>query len=325
MSIRLYRDKIPYVKNNCKSGCYLYTSNFPETERGLWEMEMKSLFGIQVESKEFISDIYINPSRSPFIKHRISVMFFGSTLEDILKKIKEARLSAEKYKVFYINTDSCTPGFHESRKIEYRLGEAILGEAEMETPSTVFGIAKAKDTWLFGYCESNSFHWQNHKRKPFSYSNSLNAEVSRAIVNIASPEISGAKLIDPCCGVGTVLVEALDQGIDIEGWEINPMIGANAKANLKYFGLKDVITIGDMKSIKKHYDTAILDLPYGLFTSTTFDEQRELISHTRKIADRMVIITFENMEKPIKDCGFRIIDTCTVSKGKFKRFISLCI
>jgi len=325
MSARLYKDKIPYVKNECKSGHYLYTTNFSQLEKDLWSMEMKSLFGIQVESKEFISDVFINPSRSPFIKHRISVVFSGSTLEEILKIIKETKFYAEKYKVFCINTDSGIQGFHESRSIEYRIGEAILGNAEMEKPLTVFGVAKAGNTWLFGNCESNSFHWQSHKRKPFSYSNSLNVEVSRAIVNIASPVIAGTRLIDPCCGVGTVLVEALDQGIDIEGCEINPMIGANAKANLKYFGLKDVVTIGDMRSIEKHYDAAILDLPYGLFTSTTLSEQMELIRHTRKIADRMVIITFENMEKQITDCGFRITDECTVSKGKFKRYISICI
>jgi len=325
MSARLYKDKISYVKNDHKSGLYLYTSNFSQLEKDLWDMEMRSLFRRKIESKEFVTDVYISPSRSPFIKHRISVMFSGSTVEEILVKIKEAKFYAEGYKVFYINTDSGIQGFHESRNIEYRLGEAILGNAEMENPSTVFGIAKTKDAWLFGYCESNSYHWQSHKRKPFSYSNSLSVEVARAVVNIASPDISGAKLIDPCCGVGTVLVEALDQGIDIEGWEINPMIGTNAKANLSSLGFKDVVTIGDMKSIERHYDAAILDLPYGLFTSTTFTEQMELIRHTRKIAARMVIITFENMERTITDCGFRIKDTCIVAKGKFRRYISLCI
>lgn len=325
MSVRLYKDKIPYVKNDKKSGLYLYTSNFSQLEKDLWGMEMRSLFGRKIDSKEFVSDIYISPSRSPFIKHRISVIFSGSDLEEILIKIKEEKFFAERYKVFCINTESGIQGFHESRNIEYKLGEAILGNAEMENPSTVFGIAKTKDAWLFGYCESNSYNWQSHKRKPYSYSNSLSVEVSRAVVNIASPDISDAKLIDPCCGVGTVLVEALDQGMDIEGWEINPMIGANAKANLRCLGFKDVVTIGDMKSIEKHYDAAILDLPYGLFTSTTFTEQMELIRYTRKIAARMVIITFEDMGKTIAECGFHIKDTCIVAKGKFKRYISLCI
>lgn len=112
--------------------------------------------------------------------------------------------------------------------------------------------------------------------------------------------------------------------INIKGYEINPLIGKNAKTNLRYFGYEDVITIGDMNNIQDKYDVAIVDLPYGIFTQITTEEQLSIMSSTRKIAAKMVIITFEDMAKQITSVGFHIDDRCTVSKGTFKRHIYIC-
>jgi tRNA G10 N-methylase Trm11 len=285
---------------------------------------MKCLFGIEPDRKDFYANVYVGPSRSPFIKHCISILYKASSLGDLKEKITADKLWAERYKVYYINLEGEIPSYHESKAAEREVGRCILGEAELDAPATIFGITKREGCWIFGYCESNDYHWQKHKVKPFSYSNSLSVEVSRALVNIAVPAIGSATLIDPCCGVGTVVMEALDQGIDVEGYELNTSIGWNAKKNLEHFGFKNVITVGDMHTIEKHYDSAVLDLPYGVFTSIKPGEQMALIKHTRKIADRAVIITFEEMSENISSCGFKITDTCTVAKGKFWRHIYLC-
>ncbi|HEY5575853.1 MAG TPA: hypothetical protein VIK34_03955 [Clostridiaceae bacterium] len=324
MDTRLYKDKIPHVKNNCRSVQYLYTTNCSTLERGLCQLEVKCLFGIEPDKKDFFTNIYVSPSRSPFIKHCISILYTAPSLEELQSKITADKLWAQKYKVYYINLEGEIPSYHDSKTAEREVGKCIIGEAEFDTPTTVFGITKREGFWIFGYCESNDYRWKKHKIKPFSYSNSLSVEVSRALVNIAVPFIGSTTLIDPCCGVGTVVVEALDQGIEVEGYELNISIGWNAKKNLEYFGFESVITVGDMHTIDKLYDAAVLDLPYGVFTSIKPVEQLSLIKHTRKIAHRAVIITFEEMSEIISGCGFRITDACTVAKGKFTRHIYLC-
>jgi tRNA (guanine10-N2)-dimethyltransferase len=324
MDTRLYKDKIPHVKNNYRSGQYLYTTNCSTLERGLCALEMKCLFGIELDRKDFFTNFYVDPSRSPFIKHCISILCTASSLQALQENIRADKLIADKYKVYYINVEGEISSFHEARTAEREVGKYILGEAEFDTPTTIFSITKRGGCWIFGYCESNDYRWQKHKVKPFSYSNSLSVEVSRALVNIAVPAIGSTTLIDPCCGIGTVVVEALDQGIDVEGYELNIRIGWNSKKNLEHFGLKSVITVGDMHTIEKHYDAAVLDLPYGVFTSIKPGEQLSLIKHTREIADRAVIITFEEMSETISGCGFIITDTCTVVKGKFTRHVYLC-
>ncbi|MBU3143620.1 TRM11 family methyltransferase [Clostridium sp. CF012] len=308
-----------------KDNKYLYTTNYSKDEESLCKMEIKCLFNKTLHEKHLFSDIYVDPSRSPFIKKCISIMYSGQTMKQIIDQIVMDKLTSVNYKVAYINATDEITGFHEGRSIEFEVGFNILGEAEMKNPEITFGITKVDNIWVFGECESNTSDWQFHNKKPFSYSNALKVNVCRALVNIAVGTNLGCSVVDPCCGIGTVLIEAISMGINIKGYEINSYIGKNAKTNLRYFGYEeDVITIGDMHDIQNKFNVAIVDLPYGIFTQITTQEQLAIMESTRRIAEKMVIITFEDMEEQITSVGFQIDDRCTVSKGTFKRHIYIC-
>lgn len=85
-----------------------------------------------------------------------------------------------------------------------------------------------------------------------------------------------------------------------------------------------LITHGDMHAITEHYDVAIVDIPYGLFTKVVLESQIQIIKTSRKIANKLVIVTFGNMDIELLDEGFTIIDQCQVKKGQFTRYISIC-
>ncbi|MGH4122569.1 MAG: TRM11 family SAM-dependent methyltransferase [Clostridium sp.] len=303
---------------------YLYTTNYSGDEESLCKMEIKCLFNKPLDEKHLFSDIYVDPSRSPFIKKCISIIYTGETMKQIIDQIVMDKLTSVNYKVAYINANDEIIGFHEGRSIEFEIGFSILGEAEMKNPEITFGITKVDNKWIFGECESNTSDWLFHNKKPFSYSNALKVNVCRALVNIAVGNNLDYSVVDPCCGIGTVLIEAISMGINIKGYEINPYIGKNAKTNLRYFGYEDVIIIGDMNEIQNKFNVAIVDLPYGIFTQITPGEQLAIMESTRRIAERMVIITFDEMDKQITSVGFHIDDKCTVSKGTFKRHIYIC-
>ncbi|HEY8891436.1 MAG TPA: hypothetical protein VIM70_14405 [Clostridium sp.] len=303
---------------------YLYTTNYSMDEESLCKMEIKCLFNKPLDGKHLFSDIYVDPSRSPFIKKCISIMYIGETIKQIINQIVIDKFTSLNYKVEFIKTADENMGFHEGRSIEYEIGFNILGEAEMKNPAIIFGITKILDKWIFGECESNTSEWLFHNKKPFSYSNALKVTVCRALVNIAVGNNLNCSVVDPCCGIGTVLIEAISMQINIKGYELNSLIGKNAKTNLRYFGYDDIITIGDMNDIQNKFDVAIIDLPYGIFTQITTGEQLAIMHSARRIADRMVIITFEDMMLQITSVGFHIDDRCTVSKGTFKRYIYIC-
>ncbi len=313
----------PFNKNQLKQ--YLYTINYNIHEESLCKMEMKRLFNIVPKRKYFFSCHYVDPSRSPFIKHCICIMYKAYNLEGLIKQIVDTNLSCEKFKVSCINIESKSIDFHERRSIESLIGFNINGRAEMHNPNINFAVTNIAGTWILGKYEKNKCIWKIHNKKPYNYSNALDVRVSRTLVNIALGNDLGLKIIDPCCGIGTIVMDGLSLGADISGYEINSSIAENAKKNLKYFGYKDVITNADMQSINQVYDVAIVDLPYGLFSPITLKQQIDIIKCARRIANKMVIITFENMDEHLIASGFKIIDRCYASKNRFKRYITLCI
>ena len=112
--------------------------------------------------------------------------------------------------------------------------------------------------------------------------------------------------------------------IDIKGSDINWSVIRSAKENLSYFNYPIVVEKRDIQAIEEVYNVAIVDLPYGLFTPITAEEQYNIIHASRKIADKLVLVTFEDMDNVIENCGFRIVKKAKVTKGSLSRYISLC-
>ncbi|RKJ09581.1 RNA methyltransferase, partial [Butyricicoccus sp. 1XD8-22] len=158
-----------------------------------------------------------------------------------------------------------------------------------------------------------------------SYSTALNTRMARAIANIAVPHPKGIRVIDPLCGIGTVLVEALSMGINIVGRDINPIVCDGSRENIAYFGLEGNVSKGPISEITEYYDVAIIDLPYNLATHISQEDQFDIIKHARRIADRVVIVTIENIDDKIQEEGFKIIDRCIARKHLFERQILLCV
>ena len=314
------------VKEEKEFGKYFYIINYNrEFEEELCMMEMDSFFNMKPFKKQFFANKYINPSRSPFIKEVIKIKYVENSIEEILLNIKSDNLAYENFKVCFMKSEDNTVGYKERINSIKEIGYIIKGEADIHNPEIIFGLCKVGDKWIFGEYYRNDFKWHIHDKKPYSYSNSLSLRVARALVNISVGNNINQKFIDPCCGIGTVIIEALSMGINACGWEINDNIAENAQKNLEFFGYDNVIVNGNMTTIKDKFDVAIIDMPYGLFTPITKEEQVAIINSARRITNRLVIVTFEDMSEVIKKSGFNIIDTGHVAKGKFKRYISVCI
>ncbi|KMT21883.1 TRM11 family SAM-dependent methyltransferase [Clostridium cylindrosporum] len=311
--------------SNLREEKYLYTINYTSDEESLCRLEMKSIFQVEVQGKLIISERLIDPSRSPFIKERLSFIYEGESLENIINLIKADNLSYEDFKVNYVKNEESTLEYSERLRVIKEVGLSINGEADIYNPKIEFGITTIGDTWVFGEYMKHDNEWHIHDKKPYTYSNGLNFKVARSIINIAVGDMENPRIVDPCCGIGTVLMEGLSLGYNIVGYEINPMIGDNAKRNLLFFDYKDVVTIMDMHKVKEKYDACIIDLPYGLFNPITLKEQEGLIYKSREIAEKLVLVTYEEMDSIIEGAGFEIVDRCTISKGKFKRYVTVCI
>lgn len=308
------------------NGSFLYFINYQDNERELCKMEMRCLFNREINEKYFFSDIDINASKSPFIKSKIKIIYSDESLDRMVRKIKEDNLSYDDFKVSYVKSEQGDVQYEDRLEATRKIGFVVNGYPDMHKPRNPLAVTKINGLWIFGEYERNDFKWQKHNDKPYSYSNALGSRMARALVNIAMKDNEEGTLIDPCCGVGTVVIEALDLGIKVKGCEISKQIAYNARENVEFLGyLRDTIVCYDMHKIKDKYDSAIIDIPYGLFSPVTLEEQKAIIHTARNICEKMVIVTFEDMEKFIVEAGFSVIDKCVVPKGNFKRHILVCV
>lgn len=305
-------------------GTFIYTYAGYEDELSLRALEMRSFFGIESQTNILESPVKIDPSRSPFMKERIAVILETESYHELLSKT--AALETEQtFKVIYVKNGSVEEPFEKRRRIEREVGLQIKGKADIRQPERLFGIMNlGGGRWIFGdYVESESV-WYQHQQKPHQYSTALSTRVARAVVNIAILDPTGIKAIDPCCGIGTVLVEALSMGIDIVGSDNNPVILAGTRENIAYFGLSCEVKFEDMRNITKHYDTAIIDLPYNLCSVISPEVQLEMLQSARRFADKVVVVTVEPIDEILLVAGFNIVDRGVAKKGVFIREVIVC-
>jgi tRNA G10 N-methylase Trm11 len=316
-------------KNNSQKYIYTYASRREEVS--LCAMELRAFFGEEAMKDPHIveSALKIDPSRSPFIRERIDVMYEGDSLEDLREQVKNLPFSHSTFKVVFIKGETIKDaekkvGLAERRRIEREIGINIKGEPDLQQPENIYGVMVVKGCWVFGIYYKSEQVWLQHQKKPNDYSTALNTRVARAVANIAVPDPVGIKAIDPCCGIGTVVVEALSMGIDIVGSDVNPLVLPGARENIAHFGLSCSITKKDIREVTEHYDVAIIDMPYNLCSVISKEEQLEMLQSANQIANKLVVVTIEDIDSILVQAGFQIEDRCELKKGKLVRQVIVC-
>lgn len=308
---------------------YLYTYAFHEDEADLCALEQRTWFGAscaEAGAATWIeSGLRLDPSRSPFMKQRLRIRCAGGSAEDIADQAGAMELDGASFKVIFVPADG-DADYGQKRELERLVGSRVRGRAEMRAPDLRFGLARLPDRWVFGELLDQEAVWLRHKDKPRPYSTALSTRVARAIVNIAIPYPDGIRAVDPCCGIGTVLIEALSMGIDIEGFDINPLAVTGARVNLRHFGYSrpELVRIRDIRDHTGRYDTAILDLPYNLCSRLSADEQLALLQSAGRLADRVIVVAMEPVDEQAGKAGLRVKDGCAVRKGSFSRYVAVC-
>jgi tRNA G10 N-methylase Trm11 len=332
---------------------HIYVYACHEDEQALCQLELRTLLGAEtvLGARYAVSARRVEPSRSPFLKLRLDVLFEAGSLPELASQVATLTVQGSTFKVAFAETDAAV-STDRQREVAREIGRHLRGKAEMRRPEQWFAVTELGGRWLFGHCSYGEAVWLQHQQKPQNYSTALSTRVARAVVNIAVPETAGTRVIDPCCGIGTVLVEAMSIGIDIVGCDINPLAVRGARVNLDHFGMPNVVRLADMRTLglvgeqassptslgsigeqvmesptspQVRYDSLILDMPYNLCSKLPEDEQLQMLQSARRLAKRAVIVTTEQIDSLIVQAGFRIAERCTVNKGNFSRQIIVCV
>lgn len=316
------------MNNLSRNTAFIYTYACSPDEVELCRMEKRALFGVDSADNILKTDVEIDPSRSPFIKERIDVLYEGDSIAELVSQVGEIQLSGVTFKVIFVKINDLDKAekieYRVRREMEYDLGMAINGTADVHNPQREFGFVTLGGRWYFGTYLKSEPIWFRHMKKPREYSTALSTRLARAVANIAVPRPEGIQAIDPCCGIGTVLVEALNMGIDIVGRDINPLVVDGSRENIAYFGLKGEVILGPIADVTEKYDVAIIDMPYNLYTHATPNDQFMILKHARSFTDKVVVLTIDTIDEMVKEAGFEIKDRCIAKKGVFSRQVLVC-
>ncbi len=307
---------------------YLYTYVRQTDDHDLCRLEMRALFGKDTGGNYLFSDRCLDPERSPFMKERLDILFAADSVEEITRFSASIPNDGKTFQIRCLNTmdlgETKKIPHPERRRIERAVGLPMAAEADLFTPDTLFGVVRVGDLFLFGSLTENTASWRNHIQKPEMYSTALSTHVARAVANIAVPQPEGIRAIDPCCGIGNVLVEARSMDIDMVGRDINPLAVLGSRKNLEHFGLAGIVAVGPIEEAAGHYDAAVIDMPYNLYTHATREQQASILQAARPLTDRLVLVTIEPMDDLLADAGFEVTDRCIARKAHFEREVVVC-
>ncbi|MCW3807109.1 TRM11 family SAM-dependent methyltransferase [Plebeiibacterium marinum] len=293
----------------------------------LCKLEARHVFNREEKNKLLFSDIKVEPSHSAFIKKRLDISLCSPSYDGLIEDIKEQQICMEGFKVEYLVLDGDTTSYEERLSKLRDIGYSIDGTPDYYNPAITYGLSYYNGEWYFGVLNKNNLDWNKHKNKPCSFSNSLNINLAKALVNISSKGNSGKKLIDACCGVGTVMLEACFAGYSIEGCDINWKSCVHTRKNLAFYSYKAEVYRSDIKDITASYDAAIVDLPYNLYSYSNDEITANIICSTARIAQRVVVVSTSDIKDIIHKAGLKISDFCTLEKegkSKFERKIWVC-
>ena len=309
---------------------YLYTYGYNEDEGQLAEMEIRAFFGEDAKGKVIVSPVSVDPSRSVFIREKVHVLMKADSVEHLIEQAHQFGAIDESYKVMFLKHDRVNEtgewGNEERLRLTRAVGNEMPGTLSFKNPDQVYAITHLDGVWYLGIYEKSQPVWMKHVDKPQGYSTALSARTARTLVNIANPKAEPLAMIDPCCGIGTVLVEAASMGMFVRGRDKNPLACVGARENLEHYNYPVVIDVekGAIEEQDGHYDVAFLDLPYNLYTHSTETEQHALIDHAARLANTVLLVTIEPMDKAIQAAGMEIVDRATTTKQRFTREVVLC-
>ncbi|MGB9595397.1 MAG: TRM11 family SAM-dependent methyltransferase [Candidatus Poribacteria bacterium] len=306
---------------------YLYITSRSKQEAELIKAECFAIAGvypdvngIAIRSCDSQSENCYDVSRSAYTKLCMKVISQSDNLTSLYASLDEAKIKSDHFRVSVTKISNSLKINHQ--EVMHQIGLRIEGRPNLNNPKTEFLVViTSKNIWLGEVLSKSDNSWMAHSKKIQQYSSALPTRLARAVVNlVAKPK---DRIIDPCCGSGTLLIEAESIGIKAFGCDINPLMIWASMKNIKDFGFDVHLAVADARVIKGTFDAVITDLPYG--RNCLYDENLyyEILNNIRNLAPKSAIITGTDISKLLLDIGFSLKAVLTVPKGALTRYISV--
>lgn len=249
--------------------------------------------------------------RAAYVRLGLRILASGASLDDLVEAVVRANFSADEFRIEFcsLSPENRLP----SQPAIFALANAIPFYPNLDHPKHRFLLVERDSGLWFGEIQSECQHtYQPHDAKPYRTSTSLSSRLSRALVNLVSPQ--ARSLLDPCCGTGSILLEAQALGLQVYGADQNQMMVEMTQGNLAHFGYQAVVEYADIRSFRRTADVLVTDLPYGQLLSADEKVIRPILEHGRNLAPQAVYVSGYNITEWLAAAGYGDISVYPVIK-----------
>lgn len=304
----------------------LYFIASPDEDRDLAYLEASVLLEEKVGTPFHFTNRVVDVTNSAYLKLCGEVVLTALSFSELLEKINRADFDYDQFRI----------EIHASVRTRMDLESNIVGvvaiadnikngNPNLNNPAIWIDILGNETGYYFLIRKSASNNsWRAHIKKPYSFSSSLGARHSRALVNIACHKAK--TFLDPCCGFGNVVLEAAYLGYEAVGNDLNPKQVWYAEENLKHFGFERHILQQDALTLlpDSKVDSVIVDFPYGLNSHAPEDFYFDFIKYYFTRTKILVTLTMVPFAEELQKAGYQVLGVAVPYKGyRFKRYVTL--
>jgi tRNA G10 N-methylase Trm11 len=297
---------------------FFYRLACPQGHDELAELELRALTGGATDGALGWAGLGADITRAAYVAEAARLLAADTSLKGMLQAAAKLELRGERFRVTVRKLGGKLGA--PSRQIQAAVADVVGGYPDLSRPALEFLVIGQPGRWLLGELVSRyDKSWVGREHRPHQYSSALPPRLGRALVNLVIRP--GDRLLDPCCGVGTVLIEAASVGAQAVGCEIKPRVAWQAAGNLRHHGMQATLIVGDGRDVRGSFDGAVLDLPYGHSLRRDDQVSRELVANAGRRARLLAIVAAEPMSGVLAEMGLEVLGMARVPKSHLVRHV----
>jgi tRNA G10 N-methylase Trm11 len=260
-------------------------------------------------------------SRAAFVHRGIEVLAQATTLDHLVERVQDRAKSGMDADRFRIDVhDPSRRCSSTTIEIATALADVIPFRPDLRDPRHRFLVIVGEDGFTFGAVRAEADgSYRRHDDKPWTTSSSLDSRFARALVNLVPDATS---ILDPCCGAGSIVLEAASLGLEAFGVDWKPALVGMTRENVAHFGYDASVELADSRTHVQPAEAIVTDLPYGHAIDSDEHEIRAILEQSASQAASGVFVAPADISTWLTSAGYTDIEVYTVLKRRgFTRWI----
>ena len=258
--------------------------------------------------------------RAAYVQKGLDVIARADSFGELVAAVADAEFPAEAFRID-VHDPSGRIG-RSTQDIATTLANVIPFGPNLRQPQHRFIVAASADRVLFGEVVAETdASYRRHDSKPWTTSSSLDGRFARALVNLVP---TARSVLDPCCGAGSIVLEAAALGLEAHGVDWKPAMVGMTRKNLAHFGYAATVMQADSRVHHQVADAIVTDLPYGQAIEADEPTIRAILERGAELAPEAVYVARADITQWLRAASYSEVEVYTVRKrAGFTRWVHI--